>query len=48
MAKFRWAVWVGKKPTYFCYKEDAKDYFDSWNEQGYEDISIEFIGENNG
>jgi hypothetical protein len=42
---YRWIVWVGGVDGYYKNYDRAKEYYDEWIEQGYDDVRIEEIKE---
>ena len=40
---YRWIVWVGGVDGYYKNYDRAKEHYDEWIEQGYDDVTIEEI-----
>tara|TARA_R100001460_G_scaffold62079_1_gene102196 strand:+ start:254 stop:463 length:210 start_codon:yes stop_codon:yes gene_type:complete len=40
MAKFRYVVWVGGVDDYYTNYDRAKEHYDEWIEQGYDDVVL--------
>jgi hypothetical protein len=40
---YRWIVWVGGVDDYYKNYDRAKEHYDEWIEQGYDDVIIEEI-----
>ena len=40
---YRWIVWVGGVDDYYKNYDRAKEHYDKWIEQGYDDVIIEEI-----
>ena len=41
--KYKYIVWVGGCADYYTTYESAKEHYDEWIEQGYNDVCIEQI-----
>ena len=46
MAKFRYVVWVGGVDDYYTNYDSAKEHYDEWIEQGYHDVHLLKLKEN--
>ena len=44
--KWRYVVWVGGCDDYYTEYERAKEHYDKWIEQGYDDVHLLKLKEN--
>ena len=45
MNKWKYIVWVGGVDDYYTDYKRAKEHYDKWIEQGYDDVVLEKIDE---
>ena len=45
MNEYKYVVWVGGCDDYYTTYERAKEHYDEWIEQGYDDVHLLKIGE---
>ena len=45
MDKWKYIVWVGGVDDYYTDYKRAKEHYDQWIEQGYDDVILEKIDE---
>jgi len=43
MSKYKYIVWVGDCDDYYTTYERAKEHYDEWIEQGYDDVHLEKV-----
>ena len=43
--QWKYIVWVGGVDDYYTTYEKAKEHYDEWTEQGYDDVILEKIEE---
>ena len=43
MNKYKYVVWVGGVDDYYTNYQDAKDDYDNWIDEGYDDVILEEI-----
>lgn len=40
---YKYIVWVGGVDDYYTYYERAKEHYDEWIEEGYDEVCLETI-----
>jgi hypothetical protein len=45
MSKYKYVVWVGSCDDYYTSYKKAKQDYDEWIKQGYDDVHLEEVSE---